>query len=126
MSNGQQKVLSTVKGSYVLLSFWASFDAPSRLRNVSLSNELKRHPQNSVKMVSVSFDTYNSIFEETVRKDRVDAPICVVDTRGKRSAVYKKYRLNRGFNNYLLNEKGVIIAKNLSPDDLSDYLPPAR
>ena len=62
-----QTELSDLKGKYVLLSFWASYDAQSRMQNASLSNALRSTARNNnVKMVSVSFDEYQSIFEETI------------------------------------------------------------
>ena len=70
MSTEQQPTqnLSKMKGKYVLLSFWASYDAQSRMQNASLSNALRSTSQNNnVEMVSVSFDEYQSIFEETIR-----------------------------------------------------------
>ena len=51
-----QTELSDLKGKYVLLSFWASYDAQSRMQNASLSNALRSTARNNVKMVSVSFD----------------------------------------------------------------------
>ena len=109
-----------MKGRYVLLSFWASYDAQSRMQNVSLSNVLRS--SRNVEMVSVSFDEYQSIFKETVRKDQIVTPTCFVETKGESSGLFKKYRLGRGFTNYLLDENGVIIAKNISAAELSAYL----
>ena len=114
--------LANMKGRYVLLSFWASYDAQSRMQNVSLSNALRSTARNNVKMVSVSFDEYKSIFEETIRKDQIVTPTCFVETEGEDSGLFKKYRLNRGFTNYLLDGNGVIIAKNISAADLSAYV----
>ena len=73
MSAGQPLAeLSDMKGKYVLLSFWASYDAHSRMQNASLSNVLRSASRNeNVEMVSVSFDEYQSIFKETVRKDQI-------------------------------------------------------
>ena len=123
MSDGQQAdKLSDRKGGYVLLSFWASYDAQSRMRNASLSNVLRDAAQENVEMVSVSFDEYRSVFEETVRKDQIVTPVCFVETEGENSELYKQYRLGRGFTNYLLDENGVIIAKNISAAELSSYL----
>ena len=122
-SNGQPAFkLGNLKGKYVLLSFWASYDAQSRMQNVSLSNALRSTARNNVKMVSVSFDEYQSIFEETIRKDQIVTPTCFVETKGEFSGLFKKYRLGRGFTNYLLDENGVIIAKNISAAELSAYL----
>ena len=39
-----QTELSDLKGKYVLLSFWASYDAQSRMQNASLSNALRLLP----------------------------------------------------------------------------------
>ncbi len=124
MSAGQPLAeLSDMKGKYVLLSFWASYDAHSRMQNVSLSNVLRSASRNeNVEMVSVSFDEYQSIFKETVRKDQIVTPTCFVETKGESSGLFKKYRLGRGFTNYLLDENGVIIAKNISAAELSAYL----
>ena len=115
--------LSDMKGKYGLLSFWASYDAHSRMQNASLSNVLRSASRNdNVEMVSVSFDEYQSIFKETVRKDQIVTPTCFVETKGESSGLFKKYRLGRGFTNYLLDENGVIIAKNISAAELSAYL----
>ena len=124
MSAGQPlSELSDMKGKYVLLSFWASYDAHSRMQNASLSNVLRSASRNeNVEMVSVSFDEYQSIFKETVRKDQIVTPTCFVETKGESSGLFKKYRLGRGFTNYLLDEIGVIIAKNISAAELSAYL----
>ena len=124
MSAGQPLAeLSDMKGKYVLLSFWASYDAHSRMQNASLSNVLRSASRNeNVEMVSVSFDEYQSILKETVRKDQIVTPTCFVETKGESSGLFKKYRLGRGFTNYLLDENGVIIAKNISAAELSAYL----
>ena len=112
--------LTDLKGKYVLLSFWASYDAQSRMQNASLSNALRSTSQD-VEMVSVSFDEYQSVFQETIRKDQIVTPTCFVETKGENSGLFKKYRLNRGFTNYLLDGNGVIIAKNISAAELSAY-----
>lgn len=123
MSDEQLKnELSNMKGKYVLLSFWASYDAQSRMQNASLSNALRQSASDNVEMVSVSFDEYRSVFEETVRKDQIVTPACFVETEGEDSDLYKQYRLGRGFTNYLLDDNGVIIAKNISAAELSAYL----
>lgn len=120
-SDGHPFRLDDWKGKYVLLSFWASYDAPSRMRNVRLSHALHSLPK-KVKMVSVSFDEYKSVFDETIRKDRIPVSDCFLETEGESSGLFKTYRLDRGFQNFLLNDKGVIVAKNISASELSSYL----
>ena len=65
------KSLESVRGKYVLVSFWASYDATSRVANIKCSNEVKRLGS-KVTMVSVSFDQYRSVFNETVKHDQIE------------------------------------------------------
>ena len=112
--------LKDLRGKYVLLSFWASYDALSRMQNATLNHAVAQ--ADNVEMVSVSFDEYQSVFQETIRKDQIVTPTCFVETKGEYSGLFKKYRLGRGFTNYLLDDNGVIIAKNISAAELSAYL----
>ena len=73
-------------------------------------------------MVSVSFDNYKSIFNETIRKDRISTENCFVELDGENSDLYKTYRLHKRFKNYLLDENGVIIAKDINAKQLSSFL----
>jgi peroxiredoxin len=112
--------LKDLRGKYVLLSFWASYDAHSRMNNAALDNVADGHDK--VEMVSVSFDDYKSVFIETIKKDRIATPNCFIEVEGEDSELYKKYRLHKGFKNYLLDQNGVIIAKNIDAKQLSSYL----
>jgi peroxiredoxin len=115
--------LSSLRGNCVLVNFWASYDAPSRIRNIEMSRALNQtDAQHEVEFVSVSFDEYASIFRETVRKDGIVGAGCFVDTAGEKSGIFRKYGLKGGLTNYLLDENGMIIAKNISVAELSSYL----
>lgn len=123
MSTSKQIMdLSDLRGKYVLISFWASYDAESRMLNNALYHALAQKTRNNWAMVSVSFDEYQSVFKETIRMDGVAMPTCFVETDGEQSALFKKYRLKTGFGNYLLNSEGVIVAKNISASELPLYL----
>ena len=113
--------LKALKGKYVLLNFWASYDADSRVKNALLSHEMENLSQ-CVTMVSVSFDEYASIFDETIKQDQIENAYCMVDTSGEASSLFDLYHLNKGFKNYLLDEKGQIIATNITAKELSQYL----
>lgn len=112
--------LKDLKGKFVLLSFWASYDAPSRIQNATLNHATQK--AENVEMVSVSFDEYMSIFNETIKQDQISTSKCFVELSGQKSDLYKTYRLQRGFKNYLLNKEGVIIAKDVKASELSSYL----
>lgn len=119
---GQPLSLRQMKGEYVLLSFWASYDAASRMQNVQLSRVVEQMPKGGVRMVSVSFDKYRSVFSETIKKDGIDPEVSFVELAGEKSPLFKQYRLKRGFKNYLLNPDGVIIAKDVQAKELAEYI----
>lgn len=113
--------LSDLRGHRVLISFWASYDATSRMQNIGLSRAVDRNTNDSLLWVSVSFDEYNSVFSETVSRDGITPYVCFAETEGTQSALYSKYDLRKGFGNYLLDERGVIVAKNVRPSELTAY-----
>ena len=112
--------LRTGDGEYTLLSFWASYDATSRVKNAALSKEIRDDAR--IKMISVSFDHYASVYHQAVRQDGIQLPESYVETEGANSKAFQAYGLENGFGNYLLDSKGVIVAKNLSAKELSSYL----
>lgn len=109
-------------GRYTLLNFWAAYDAESRARNVQLSNEINKLSSDKIAMCSVSLDERESIFTETVKTDKLDVNTQFHDELGKESELYKKYDLKKGFRNFLINDKGVIIAANVTPAELAEMM----
>ena len=112
--------LQNPSGDYTLLSFWASYDAVSRMENAQL-NQMTKHSAR-VKMISISFDTYRSVYQAAIKQDGINASNCHWEMEGEKSPIFKSYDLKGGFKNYLLDKDGVIIAKNLTADDLVSYL----
>jgi len=110
---------SNGSGSYTLLHFWAAYDAGSRMLNVQLWNRLNnQYDLSAVKMISVSLDEPESIFTETVKTDGLEMTNQVHEMLGEHSEVYKKYGLKKGFRNFLIDNQGVIVATNVTPEKL--------
>ena len=103
--------LQAAKGNYILLSFWASYDAASRTRNARLHNE----------MISISFDRYQSVFNAAVCQDGISDNV-YQEMEGENSEIFKSYDLKHGFINYLVNDRGAIVAKNVTPSELASLL----
>lgn len=119
-SEKQTLNLLNANGNYTLLSFWASYDAESRTANAQFGYIAAQHPK--LKMVSVSFDEMKSVFDATVKQDHLDKQSCFRVADGDKSVIFREYGLKNGFKNYLLDSKGVIIARNITPDALADYV----
>ena len=114
--------LRDLKGKYVVLNFWASYDASSRISNIRMRQEIEKLNHQNLSFVSVSYDPSRVIFEETVKLDELDRNTQFYDKEGESSDIYKAFRLKKGFGNYLLDQNGVIIAKNFSPEKLTELI----
>jgi hypothetical protein len=106
------------KSCYTLLHFWAAYDGNSRKQNVLLWNHLRMNNVPRMKMISVSMDERRSIFEETVKTDGLEATCQMFEQQGKYSMIYRKYGLKKGLGNFLIDDKGVIVAVNVTPETL--------
>ena len=115
--------LQASKGNYILLSFWASYDATSRTRNARLHHVVSDDAR--VKMISISFDRYPSVFRTAVRQDGLSENV-YQEMDGEGSEIFKSYDLKHGFINCLVDDRGVIVAKNVSPSELASLLHTAR
>lgn len=115
--------LQAPKGNYILLSFWASYDATSRTRNARLHHVVSDDAR--VKMISISFDRYPSVFRTAVRQDGLSENV-YQEMDGEGSEIFKSYDLKHGFINCLVDDRGVIVAKNVSPSELASLLHTAR
>ncbi|MGL4292932.1 MAG: TlpA family protein disulfide reductase [Bacteroidales bacterium] len=109
------------KGKKVLISFWAAYDAASRASNALLAAQIQKQSAD-IRLVSIGFDPSAVIFEETVRLEKLDKSTQYHDRNGSSSEIFQAFCLKEGFGNYLLNEEGVIIAKNLDPKRLNELL----
>ena len=107
-------------GKYTLLSFWAGYDALSRMKNAELSHALQNSDR--INMISVSLDRYESVFHAAVEQDQLNSADCFIETEGRTSEIFKKFHLRDGFANYLIDSNGLIVAKNVSADELNSYI----
>jgi len=112
-----------LKGNkFVLLQFWAAYDAHSRMVNAQMNNVVSQLKTDDIRLVSISLDENEAVFEGIVKAEGLNPATQFNDPRGKNSELFKSYRLNSGFANWLINSEGVIVAKNVNPKDISGYI----
>ncbi|MDF9829653.1 thioredoxin-like domain-containing protein [Parabacteroides sp. PF5-6] len=122
LENDEDLRFQNHSGHYTLLNFWAAYDAESRARNVRLMNEINKSGSEKLRVRSISLDENQAVFTETVKTDKLDHSTQFLEEQGRESVVYKEYRLHKGFTNYLINDKGVIVAYDLTPEKLAETL----
>ena len=118
-SEGTTK-LNDLRGHYVLVSFWSSDNAESRIRNNSYSN--KSQSIKDLKIVSINVDESESLYKEISKIDRLQGMSQYHLSDGKENEVYKSYHPESGFNSYLINREGRIEAINPTTQQLTELI----
>jgi hypothetical protein len=108
-------------GRYTLLNFWAAYDANSRMQNVELNNAVAK-TDSKIVMHSISIDRSRAIFDGAVRMDNLNKTTQHIAVAGIDSDIIRKYELDKGFANYLIDADGMIVAKNISPEDVQSIV----
>ena len=113
--------LSSLRGQYVLLDFWAAWCKPCRVENPNLVKAYKRFQDKDFEIYQVSLDKKRTAWENAIEKDNLDW-IHVSDLKFWNSSAAKTYNIQSIPANFLLNRKGEIIDKNLRGEALQNKL----
>lgn len=120
--NGQVKKLSSLKGKYVLLSFWASWSPECLLQNVRLKEVYKKYHKQNFEILQVSFDNSQEDWKKAVRLDELPW-LHVIDPSFPNSAVAANYNVQSLPANYLIDkDNSTILAKDIGPQELRNRL----
>lgn len=119
--DGKKVRLSEIKGKYVLLEFWNSLCIPCRRENPELVQLYRRFKDQGFEIYAVSNDEHKSMWKKAIEKDQLPW-INVSDDRGVDNVAFSIYGIYQYPSNYLINPKGVIIAKDLRREKLKEKL----
>ncbi|MFW6309498.1 MAG: thioredoxin-like domain-containing protein [Prolixibacteraceae bacterium] len=117
---GEEVSLSSLRGKVVLLQFWSALDRNSRIQNEALVEAYQKYHDNGFEIYQVSVDDNRIEWVDAIDKDRLNW-INVGDMKGSKIAV-QHYNIQEIPYNYLLNEQGEIIAKNVKGPALNRAL----
>lgn len=118
---GQSIKLSSLRGKYVLIDFWASWCRPCRAENPNLVAVHNKYSNRGFTIYSVSLDEKKKPWEKAMKKDGL-AWANVSDLKGWESETRLVYNVWGLPSNLLLDKTGKIIAKNLRGEELREKL----
>lgn len=111
-TTGKPVSLSSLRGKYVLIDFWASWCRPCRQENPNVVANYQRYKDKNFTVLGVSLDKAKQAWVDAINMDGLTWAH-VSDLQGWANAVAAQFGIQSIPQNFLIGPDGKIIAKNL-------------
>jgi thiol-disulfide isomerase/thioredoxin len=119
--NGNDVRLSSFKGKYVLVDFWASWCMPCRRENPSVVQAYNKYKDKNFTILGVSLDKEKGDWVQAIQKDNLSWTQ-VSDLQEWNSIAVSTFNFNSIPFNVLLDPEGKVIAQSLRGNELEKKL----
>lgn len=113
--------LSSFRGKYVLIDFWASWCGPCRQENPNVVLAHDRFKNKNFTVLGVSLDNNKEKWLKAIKDDKLDWTQ-VSDLKYWQNEVALQYKIQSIPQNLLIDPNGIIIGKNLRGEELQSKL----
>jgi peroxiredoxin len=120
-TSGKPVSLSSFKGKYVLIDFWASWCKPCRMENPNVLAAYERFKSKNFTVLGVSLDRSRDAWLKAIEDDKLIWSQ-VSDLKFWNNAVAQQYRIQQIPQNILVDPNGKIVGKNLRGTELDSKL----
>lgn len=111
-TDGKTVSLSSYRGKYVLVDFWASWCGPCRNENPNVVEAYNRFKNKNFTILGVSLDKSKDAWKKAIAEDNLNWAH-ISDLKYWDSEVVPKYKIGGIPFNVLVNPEGKVIAENL-------------
>ncbi|TRZ77825.1 MAG: AhpC/TSA family protein [Chitinophagaceae bacterium] len=119
--SGKIQTLSSLKGKYVLVDFWASWCGPCRAENPNVVNAFEKYKNKNFTILGVSLDDNKANWMEAIKADKLNW-LQISDLKKWESVAVSAYQIDGIPFNVLLDPEGKIVATDLRGDALQNTL----
>lgn len=118
---GKPVSLSSFKGKYVLVDFWASWCRPCRMENPNVVAAFNKFSSKNFTVLGVSLDRSKPDWLNAIKADGLTWTH-VSDLKYWSNEVAQKYKVQSIPQNFLIGPDGTIVGKNLRGEELQSKL----
>ena len=119
--NGDNFSLSSLRGRYVLIDFWASWCVPCREENPVVVRAYNKFKKRGLEIVGVSLDSKRENWLKAIKVDKWRW-VHVSDLNGWDNEVSRMFGVRSIPDNILLDQQGKVLARSLRGKELEKKL----